>query len=275
MEKAVLVTGASSGIGRKIVERLAASDTFIYGTVRREEDLKPLAGMRNVKGIILDVTKPLEITKAAQQIADERRTLVGLVNNAGVATIDTIADMSMEEFDLVMAVNVYGPVRMIKTFLPQILENKGRIVNIGSISGILAGPTLGAYSMSKHAIEALTDSLAEQLATSGVRVSVVEPGNFNSRIIINAVGRERLGSKVDRDQSIFPEPDEVAAAVEHALFDQSPRRRYLVVSAKDQAISTIRKQVEQLVQLNEGHAHALDRSELMRILDELMTSSRS
>lgn len=88
--------------------------------------------------------------------------------------------MSFDEYELVMNVNAAGPIRMIKAFEPLIIERKGRIVNIGSISGILANQNLAAYSMRKRAIEALTDSLAAQLGPVGVGVSVVKPGNYNS-----------------------------------------------------------------------------------------------
>jgi NAD(P)-dependent dehydrogenase (short-subunit alcohol dehydrogenase family) len=180
--KAVLVTGASTGIGHKITERLTADGYFVYATARKPEDLKALGAMKNVQALRLDVTHPEDIAAALETISKAGRGLYGLVNNAGVATIGSLADMRFEEYELVMNVNASGPVRMIKSFEPLIIEQKGRIVNIGSISGILASDNLAAYSMSKHAIEALTDSLAGQLSAAGVRVSVVEPGNYNSDI---------------------------------------------------------------------------------------------
>jgi NAD(P)-dependent dehydrogenase (short-subunit alcohol dehydrogenase family) len=208
-------------------------------------------------------------------IAGSGRGLYGLVNNAGVATMDTIADMTFEELELVMAVNAYGPVRMIKAFQPLIAAQRGRIVTIGSISGILAGRGVAAYAMSKHAVEALTDSLAEQLAPLGVQVSVVEPGNYNSRIVRNAVARERIVARPETvDQTMYPEPDAVAIAVEHALFDPRPKRRYLVVPTQDQALRTIRKQIEQLVQLNEDHPHTCERATLVAMLDEALAAAR-
>jgi NAD(P)-dependent dehydrogenase (short-subunit alcohol dehydrogenase family) len=275
MEKAVLVTGASSGIGRKITERLAAKGCFVYATARKDADLERLAAIANVQPIRLDVTRPAEVAAALDVIAGAGRGLHGLVNNAGIATMDTIADMKFEELELVMAVNAHGPVRMTKAFLPLIAAQSGRIVTIGSISGILAGPGLAAYAMSKHAVEALTDSLAEQLTPLGVGVSVVEPGNYNSHIIRNAVARERIVARpATVDQSTYPEPDAVAMAVEHALLDPSPKRRYLVVPTQDQAERTIRKQIEQLVQLNEGHPHSFDRAKLVAMLDEALATAR-
>jgi NAD(P)-dependent dehydrogenase (short-subunit alcohol dehydrogenase family) len=280
--KAVLVTGASTGIGRKIVERLAADGYFVYATARKPEDLKALGAMKNVQALSLDVTQLEEITAAAAAISKAGRGLYGLVNNAGIATAGYITDMRSEEYQLVMDVNAAGPVRMIKAFTPMLSEQKGRIVNIGSISGILASPNLPAYSMSKHAIEALTDALAGQFAGTGVHVSVVEPGNYNSAIAKNALARMGADSPAARspgyalqvDRSRFKEPDEVAAAVEQALFEPEPKRRYMVVPNQEEAELTIRKQIEQLVQLNEGQPYTYDRAALEKMLEEALSKSR-
>jgi NAD(P)-dependent dehydrogenase (short-subunit alcohol dehydrogenase family) len=280
--KAVLVTGASTGIGHKIAQRLAADGYFVYATARKPEDLKALGAMKNVQAIRLDVTHPEEIAAALETITKAGRGLYGLVNNAGIGTIGSLADMKFEEYELVMNVNTTGPVRMIKAFEPLIIEQKGRIVNIGSISGVLASQNLAAYSMSKHAIEALTDSLAAQLGAVGVRVSVVEPGNYNSDIGKNAVARMGVDSQAVRstgaaarvDRSNYKEPDEVAAAVEQALFEPEPKRRYMVVPNQEEAEVTIRKQIEQLVQLNEGQPYAYDRTTLVKMLDEALAQAR-
>ena len=212
--KAVLVTGASTGIGHKITERLAADGYFVFATARKPEDLKRLGAMKNVQAVPLDVTHPEEISAAFDTIRKAGHGLYALVNNAGIGTAGTIADMRLEEYDLVMNVNAAGPVRMIKAFEPLIIEQKGRIINIGSISGILASQNLAAYSMSNHAIEALTDSLAGQLSPVGVRVSVVEPGNYNSDIVKSALARmgaespaaHSPGSAIRADRSNYNEP---------------------------------------------------------------------
>jgi NAD(P)-dependent dehydrogenase (short-subunit alcohol dehydrogenase family) len=272
-QKAILVTGASTGIGRKITEKLAADGYLVYAGARKEADLKALSEIKNVQAIRLDVTKPEEIDAAVATITQAGKGLYGLVNNAGVAAVGSLADTKLEEFDLVMAVNVAGPYRMTKAFLPLISAQKGRIVTIGSISGILASPDLGAYSMSKHAVEAFTDSLAAQLKDTGVQVIVVEPGNYDSQIGVNAAKREGLdNSRADRSK--YKEPDEVAMVVEQALSEANPRRRYMVVPAQQEAERTIRKQIEQLVQLNEGQAYTYGRDELVKMLDTALATSR-
>src|SRR5215467_13925877 len=128
--KAVLVTGASSGIGHKVTERLAADGYFVYATARKPEDLKALAAIRNVQAVALDVTHPEEIAAALETITKAGRGLYALVNNAGIGTAGSIADMRLEEYELVMKVNADGPVRMIKAFEPLIIEQRGRIINI-------------------------------------------------------------------------------------------------------------------------------------------------
>ena len=291
VSKAVLVTGASSGIGRKITEHLAADGYFVYATARKEEELKALGAIKNVQPLHLDVTQPADIAAAVEAVTKAGRGLYGLVNNAGVATFGTIASMRMEEFDLTMKVNVYGPVMMIRAFTPLIVAGKGRIVNIGSPSGITdgGGPDIVAYVMSKHAVEGLTDSLVRQLAPLGVQVSAVEPGAYRSNIDKNMLARftedekaymtKVMGSKLD--PTIYPEADEVAVAVEQALFEPTPKRRYLAIPRNAQdpinahlAERVIRGQMKQLVQWNEGQAYTFDRATLIKMLDDALATAR-
>lgn len=272
-QKAILVTGASTGIGRNITERLAADGYFVYAGARKESDLKDLAGIKNVQAIRLDVTKPEDVAAAVETVNKGGRGLYGLVNNAGVGTLGPVMGGNDAEFDLTMDVNVYGVYRVTKAFGPMIIASKGRITTIGSISGILANANSSAYSMSKHAIEAFTDSLAQEMGTHNVQVSVVEPGNYRSDIAKNAVERLKADPKL-ADRSRFKEPDEVAAAVSLALFEATPKRRYMVVPNQGEAERTIRTKIEQLVQLNEGHPYTYDREALVKMLDESLQTAR-
>ena len=272
-QKAVLVTGASTGIGRKITERLAAAGYFVYATARKDADLQALGKIENVQAVRLDVTSTQDIAAAVDVITKASRGLYGLVNNAGIGTGGPVMDSKQEEFDLAMNVNALGPVRMTRAFGPLIIAAKGRIVNISSVSGILAGKNTSAYAMSKHAVEAFTDSLATEMQDVGVRVSAVEPGNYNSQIVHNAAARMGITSRLNERPSDV-EPDAVAAAVEHALFAPAPKRRYLVVPNEPQAQRTIRKQIAQLVELNEGQTYTYDRATLIKMLDEALAGSR-
>ncbi|HLA72541.1 MAG TPA: SDR family NAD(P)-dependent oxidoreductase [Steroidobacteraceae bacterium] len=273
ISKAVLVTGASTGIGRKITERLAANGYFVYAGARKQADLDALGAIKNVQAVRLDVTNQKDIDGAVQTITKAGRGLYGLVNNAGVATAGAMTETSIEEFDLVMDVNVYGPFRVTKAFAPMIIAAKGRITTIGSVAGILAGRDLGPYCMSKHAIEAFADSLAKQMMPLGVQVSVIEPGAYDSELftsIVKRVGKENQFT----DRSKRKQPDEVAIAAEQALFEANPKRRYLVVPQQLGAERTLRKQIEQLVQLNEGQPYTYERDALVKMLDEALAQSR-
>jgi NAD(P)-dependent dehydrogenase (short-subunit alcohol dehydrogenase family) len=273
-QKAILVTGASTGIGRKITERLAADGYFVYAGARKEADLQALGAIKNVQAVRLDVTKPQDIDAAVETVTKAGRGLYGLVNNAGVVTIGPLIDTMPEEFDLMMQVNAYGPYRVTKAFAPLIVAHRGRIINIGSISGILNDPDGGAYQMSKHALETFSVTLAQELAPSGVQVSIIEPGGYKSDIYKNEVERSGTGKQYVDEWTKLKEPDEVAAAVESALFEPRPKLRYMVVPIQEQAEITIKAQIEQLVQLNEGQRYTYDRATLIKMLDAALVGAR-
>ena len=285
-QKAVLVTGASSGIGLRITEHLAAEGHFVYAGARKDEDIARLSAMDNVMGIRLDVTVQEEIDAALELVRREGRGLYGIVNNAGVNVIGPLIELDEGELDFLFDVNVYGPYRVNKTFAPLIIESKGRISNISSISGVLTGPLYGIYAMSKHALEAYTDALAIEMGMLGVKVSAVEPGNYKSKIGDTRCERF-LDQEVDPQESYWadyikqvvdncenrpentaPEPDDVARAVLSALFDDDPKEHYMVVPEQFQAEITIRKAIEELVRYNEDHEFSYSREELVEMLED-------
>jgi len=288
-QKAVLVTGASTGIGRKITEVFAGKGYFVYAGARKQKDLDALNTIENVQAIKLDVTVQEQVDAAVATVEKGGRGLYGLINNAGVFIGGPLIDVDLEEFKWLMDVNVYGVYRLTQAFAPLIIASKGRISTIGSISGTLSGRYAGQYSMSKHAIEAYTDSLAAEIEPLGVHVSVIEPGNYNSAIGATAKVRmlkknedyARKGSPFaeafkewlerDWDRSIYKEPDEVAEAAFHAMFAEKPLRRYMVVPEEQEAGWTIGKQIHELVQLNEWQAYSYSREQLIEKLDSAMS----
>lgn len=273
-QKTVLVTGASSGIGRKITERLTADGYFVFASARKEADLQALGALHNVQAVRLDVTKPEDIDAAVETVMKAGHGLYGLVNNAGIATVGPLIDTKPEEFDAVMKVNVYGPYLMTKAFAPLIVAHHGRIVNIGSISGILNSPSAGAYQMSKHAMETFSVTLAKELTPSGVQVSLIEPGSYKSDIFKNEVNRSGTGAQLVDRWATLKEPDDVAAAVEAALSEPKTKQRYMVVPDQEQAEETIKAQLEQLVQINEGQQYTYDRTTLIKMLDAALAGAR-
>ncbi len=290
-QKAVLITGASTGIGRNMAEMLAAEGFFVYAGARKQADIDALSAIDNIMGVRLDVTVQKEIDAAAELIGEEGRGLYGLVNNAGVAVVGPLIETDEEDMQFQMDVNLFGPYRVTKAFAPLIIESKGRITTTGSISGILSGPLLGAYSMSKHGVEAFTDALAREMQKFDVQVSVIEPGDYNSAIIatlkrrIEARGQSTEGSlyadEIERMlvglDSVYEDkrPDEVSVALLDFMTDEKPKRRYMVVPNERQAEVTIRKSIEELVQLNERHEYSYDRGELIHMLDEALNLTES
>jgi NAD(P)-dependent dehydrogenase (short-subunit alcohol dehydrogenase family) len=288
--RAVLVTGASSGIGRLVAERLAASGHFVYAGARKQGDLDALNAIENIQAVRLDVTIQAEIDAAVQAVRAGGRGLYAVVNNAGVGVLGPLIEVAEEDLQFVLDVNVYGPYRVTKAFAPLIIESKGRVTTIGSVSGIVSTPLYGPYSMSKHAIEAYTDSLALEMAKFGVGVSVVDPGGYRTAIRKNSLSlmdqrgitsqgslyEAEMSAKMDEFQAYaddVTEPHEVTDAVIHALFDPKPLRRYLVVPNELQADFTIRQMLRETVQLNRWQAFRYDRDQLVEMLDQVLAES--
>ncbi|MFT5499996.1 MAG: NAD(P)-dependent dehydrogenase (short-subunit alcohol dehydrogenase family) [Woeseiaceae bacterium] len=282
-QKAILVTGATTGIGRNLAETLAAEGHFVYAGARKQSDMDELNSIDNVMAVRLDVTKQGDIDAAVELITNEGRGLYGLVNNAGVAVVAPMIEVSEDDMQFQMNVNLFGPYRVTRAFAPLIIESKGRITTTGSISGILSRPLLGPYAMSKHAIEGYTDSLAVEMEKFAVAVSVVEPGNYNSAIGESRMQRSKYNSagslfteemtartQGDGSRSQYKEPDEVSAAFMHFLFDDNPQRRYMVVPNENEANITISKALMELVQLNEKQQFTYSRDELVAMLDKAL-----
>jgi len=281
--KAVLVTGASSGIGRRVAEDLAAQGYFVYAGARKQQDLDALNAIDNIRAVRLDVTVPAEIEAAVKTVREGGRGLWGLVNNAGVFVGGPLIEVPVEELEWLMDINVTGVYRVTQAFAPMIIASQGRITTISSISGINTSRFMGHYSMSKHAVEAYTDALAVEMAKFGVAVSAVEPGNYNSEIGTSA--RQRLAGKLtpetsehyreeltdwlsgswERDR--YKEPDEVSAAVQHFFASDEPLRRYMVVPSEPEAAWAIDKAIREVVEYNQWQAYSYSREQLIEKLD--------
>ncbi len=288
-EKYVLVTGASTGIGRNLAETIARSGYHVYAGARKEKDLKALDAIENITAVKLDVTRQDEIDAVVAFIQEKGTGLYALVNNAGVGGGGAILDTPIDEQTFVYDVNVEGVYRVTRAFAPLVIESKGRIATTGSIAGTLSWPGGSAYAGSKHWIEAFTDALAGEMAPHGVSVSVIEPGNYQSRIRRSTVLRkfakvEAAGGEItdamkkeyaatEERELAFKQPDEVSAAYMHALFDDEPLRRYMVVPSAQEQAMTINTKIAQLVQLNEWGPHRYSRDELLEKLKEALSPS--
>jgi len=286
---AVLITGTSTGIGARMTEVLSQNGFFVYAGAREPADLERLDAMENVKSVRLDVTIQSEIDAAVEFVRSEGRGLYGLINNAGVAVMGPLIEQPVEELDFIIDVNLLGPYRVTKAFSDLLIESEGRVLTVTSIAGILSGPFIGAYSMTKHAMEAYTDALAAEMDQFNVAVAAVEPGNYKSQITASMVRRmkeagysaegSRYPSILDLvtgplDRSQYKDPDDVALATLDFLTSDSPKRRYMVVPNQLEAEITIRQALREMVQLNEGQPYTYTRDELVVMLDEALGEVR-
>jgi len=287
-QKSILITGASTGIGRNLAETLAENGYHVYAGARKEKDLAALDEIDNVTAVKLDVTSQEQVDAAVAMVMEKGTGLYALVNNAGVGGGGAVVDTPIEDQTFVYAVNVEGVYRTTKAFAPLVIESRGRIVTTGSIAGtISAFPGFSAYSGSKHWIEAYTDALATEIEPLGAKVSVVEPGNYKSNIRRTSVSRglekmKAAGGEVTEEMKkaydataerelSYKEPDEVSEAFMHALFDDNPLRRYVVVPNEGEQERTIRTKVSELVQLNQWGPYSYSRDQLVEMLDQVLS----
>lgn len=204
----------------------------------------------------------------------------GLVNNAGVAQVGHLTGESVQDMHDVFDINVFGAHRVARAVVDLLLESGGRIVNMSSISGTLSSAQMGIHSMSKHTLEAYTDSMWAQVREHGVHVCAIAPGNLQSVIVTNLVQRvplrddasEKLRAAYDPDADLsrrqYPPPDAVAEACYRALFDPNPHRRYLVTPDAEESLMTLRQAAMELLQLNRAASHPCSHEELHALLDD-------
>ena len=287
-QKSILVTGSSTGIGRNLTETLAENGYHVYAGARKDKDLAALDAIDNVTAVRLDVTKQDQVDAVVKMINESGTGLYGLVNNAGVGGRGTVVETPIKDQTFVYTVNVEGVYRTTKAFAPLVIESKGRIVTTGSIAGTISAiPGFSAYAGSKHWIEAFTDSLATEMEPLGVAVSVVEPGNYKSSIRRSSAARgiektkasggevteemqKDYESTAERELS-YKEPDEVSEAFMHALFDEKPLRRYVVVPNAQEQEMTISTKINELVQLNQWGPYSYTRDQLVELLDKALS----
>jgi NAD(P)-dependent dehydrogenase (short-subunit alcohol dehydrogenase family) len=250
--RTVLISGASTGIGRASAVRLANAGWEVFAGVRKAEDGESVRSESpdRITPVILDVTESgtIESTAAAVRAAVGSRGLGGLVNNAGITVQGPLEFLPLDDLRRQLEVNVIGQVALAQAVLPEIRAATGRIVNIGSVGGRVAHPFIGPYHASKFAIEAITDSLRKELRPWGIHVVVVEPGSMATEIWdkgargaddllerIGPRGRELYGGMLEKLKDLALKsaerggsPDSVAKVVERALTAGRPRPRYLI-----------------------------------------------
>src|SRR5215212_9968937 len=251
--RAVVVTGASSGIGRASAMKLARSGFYVFAGVRKEEDaeaLREAAPAGRLTPLFIDVTDEYLVAAAAttveEAVGDEG--IAGLVNNSGIGEAWPLEYVPLEEFRRQFAVNVFGHLAVTQSFLPLIRAATGRIVNVGSVGGRITMPFAGTLSAPRRALVAVNDALRMELHPWGIHVVLIEGGSISTRAAdkleaaaeatiekLPAAGRARYADSyetavayaVARTRAGSP-PELVADAIFRALTEPTPKTRYPV-----------------------------------------------
>ncbi|MCC2101518.1 MAG: SDR family NAD(P)-dependent oxidoreductase [Hyphomicrobiales bacterium] len=256
MKRSVVVTGASTGIGYAIAQMLAREGFHVFAGVRRRQDADRLIEEigDELTPLVFDIADPEGLAEAARDVGERlgRTTLAGLVNNAGIATAGPLLHQPIEEFRRQIEINVVAQVAVVQAFAPLLGADRtrtgdpGRIINMSSVAGRIAAPFLGAYAASKHALEAVSDSLRRELMLYGVDVIVIEPGSVATPIWDKAESADYTPYfRTDYKDSVsrlrahalkegragFP-PERVAASVLRALVAPKPPTRIPVVPGR-------------------------------------------
>ena len=245
----VAVSGASSGIGAATARELARRGFHVIAGVRRVTDADAIRAT-NIEPIMLDITNQGEIAALADRIADdpERRSLRGLVNNAGIGVNAPVEVLALSEWRKVFDVNLFGHVAMMQALLPALIKSRGTVVNVSSVGGKVAMATYGPYGSAKFALEAVSDALRRETASLGVNVVVVEPGAVTTEMLGRVAGAgERVISGMNPEQHLryaalmraiisqaqaaIPKgvpPEEAGRVIADAISNKQPRARYTV-----------------------------------------------
>ncbi|HET6328793.1 MAG TPA: SDR family oxidoreductase [Planctomycetaceae bacterium] len=240
VQKVVLITGASSGIGQVCAEHLARNGWRVFGTTRGA--VSAASTSAQLEMVTMDVEDEASVRRCVDAIVARAGRLDAVVNNAGISIMGSVEDTSIEEAKAQLETNFFGVLRVCRATLP-ILRRQGRghIVNISSLAGIIGLPFSGLYSASKFALEGVSESLRMECRAFGIHVVLVEPGDFRTQITArrrtvqaaetNNAYREafaRCKLKQDQDEANAQSPEAVARLVGRILSDPNPRTRYAV-----------------------------------------------
>ncbi len=246
----ILISGASTGIGRAAAVHLARLGHTVWAGVRSAKAFETIERLNvsGLKPIELDVTDGASVTAALHRVKKESGMLHVLINNAGIVVGGPVEGLPIAKWREQFDVNFFGAVELTKACLPSLRESKGRIINMSSISGRIASPFLGPYAASKFALEAFSDSLRRELAPHAVKVVIIEPGPIDTPIWRKSAAKNRslLAEYSDEIREIYQraleafaksvEQAELSAApvtvvlraLEHAVNSPTPQTRYAV-----------------------------------------------
>jgi short-subunit dehydrogenase len=245
--KLVIVTGASSGIGKEASMRLAKSGYMVFGLARSHNKLQALAAELPPESYIpveFDITRPDNFGAIVRDIAI-RGDIFALINSAGYVEPGAIEDVSMADLKTQFETNFFGLIGFTKQVLPLMMKKgQGRIVNVSSMAGLVSLPLIGAYCAAKHALEAVSDALRMELWNTGIRVVTINPGVIETNI--HTVTRSKTTllkhsrfanayrKYLDNVPNGLP-PSAVAGAIVEAIASPNPKLRYVIGSGREKA----------------------------------------
>jgi NAD(P)-dependent dehydrogenase (short-subunit alcohol dehydrogenase family) len=237
-KKVILVTGATSGIGRAVCNVLSEKGHKVYGTGRRAEHFDSLDNFTLLKA---DVDSYKSVEQAVNTLIEKEGKIDVLINNAGIGMAGAIEDSLVKEVMMVFDTNVAGPIRMCQAVIPHMRQqNAGLIINISSVGGLMGLPFRGVYSASKAAIETGTEALSMEVMQFGIKVVLVEPGDFKTGINEHRYVSEATKSSIykkdfDRIYSIIEEevsngedPKRIGELIHKIINTKHPKLRYNV-----------------------------------------------
>ncbi|QKD06312.1 oxidoreductase [Mesorhizobium loti] len=245
--KTAVVTGASGGIGRASAEALVRAGFTVFGTSRKGSN-----GPDGVTMLVCDVTDGEAVAALVSTVLSKTGRIDLLVNNAGIGMLGGAEEFSIEQVQALFDVNLFGVIRMTNAVLPSMRQQgEGRIINIGSILGLVPAPYSAHYSAVKHALEGYSESLDHEVRAFNIRVSVIEPAFVRTVFDQNGIEPDSLLKEYDQARAGFKalladvmpkadRPEIVADAVVKAATDARPRRRYTVGKAARQ-VSLLRR----------------------------------
>ena len=212
----VLVTGTSKGIGLAAALCLGRTGHTVFATMRNPDRSPELARIVAEESLpitvsVMDVDDDTSVTEGIGAIQNDHGPIDILVNNAGIERTGSVEELDLAEFKAVMETNYFGAIRCMKAVLPQMRENRhGHIINISSVAGKISSSPLGPYAATKFALEAISESLAQEVKAFGIRVSIVQPGIINTSMARSVEGRSEIAS-------LYPHTRRTAALFEASL----------------------------------------------------------
>jgi NAD(P)-dependent dehydrogenase (short-subunit alcohol dehydrogenase family) len=262
--KVWLITGSSTGFGRSLAEAVLAKGYRLVATARKPEQLDDLVATYpdTAKAVRLDVTNPQEAQQAVSAAIDAFGRIDVLVNNAGYGTMGAVEELSDDIVRKQFETNVFGALEMMKAVLPHLRQQRsGYILNLSSVGGFVAFPGAGIYCATKFALEALSESLAQEVASLGIKVIIVEPGafrtDFNGRsLVLSETQIEDYASVIggfrqwlqDMDGKQPGDPNKAAQAMIQAVESDEPPLRLALgadaVDAIDHKLTTVKAELE-------------------------------